>query len=172
MMSFLHPVIIFTAWKATLRWTFHACLSQESMWGLILSGIRGGKKARGSIHIATWSASLNKTVIRWRFVCKEVLRGFDDNLKVGDWDWKVFWGCCVADSRPKLASPKLREVWWLSRHACWTKYDLHLRQCFPQDLALLLKAGRGWLLARSWCNQSELQTKEPWFEDPFATVVR
>lgn len=60
---------------------------------------KGGQKARGSIHIATWFASLKETVIRSRFVCKEVLRGFDDNLKVGDWDWTIFWGCCVADGR-------------------------------------------------------------------------
>ncbi len=49
---FFAPYIFTASWKATLRWTFLACLSQESMWGLILSG---------SIHIAAGLQTLNKS---------------------------------------------------------------------------------------------------------------
>ena len=93
---------------------------------------KGGQKARGSIHIATWFASLNETVIRSRCVCKEVLRGFDDNLKVGDWDWTIFAAWQTADGIPQTSRSLVQHVFVAS---C-------LLNVLLQDLALLLKAGR------------------------------
>ena len=110
---------------------------------------KGGQKARGSIHIATWFASLNETVIRSRFVCKEVLRGFDDNLKViGDWDWTIFGVAAwqTADGIPQTSRSLVQHVFVAS---C-------LLNVLLQDLALLLKAGR----VRRWKDWTERKVEK------------
>lgn len=126
--------------------SLHVCLRNPC--GVWSSAGQGGQKARGSIHIATWFASPNETVIRSRFVCKEVLRGFDDNLKVRDWDWTIFGVAAwqTADGIPQTSRSLVQHVFVPS---C-------LLNVLLQDLALLLKVGR----VRRWKDWTERKVEK------------